>query len=177
VDRYLARLADGLSSLPPDDRREIVQEIRHHIADAVAAGKPLDAVLEALGSAETLARAYAVDSLLHPKQPQRVPALERFFKIIGLIAIGGIPTIVIMAVLGSIGISFVASGVAVFIVGLLEATHIHLPGVSMDVPPIFAIVGGPVLFVLGIVAVIGLVAYTRFLFRTIRRVLPRRAPA
>ena len=174
VDRYLARLAEGLNSLAPDDRQEIVQEIRHHITDAVAAGKPLDAVLESLGSAEALARAYAVDSLLHPKQTRRMPAFERVFKILGLIALGGIPTIVILAVLGSIGISFVASGVAVFIVGLLEATHVHLPGVRMEVPPIFAIVGGPVLFVLGITAIVGLVAYIRFVFRTIRRVLPRR---
>jgi uncharacterized membrane protein len=177
VDRYLARLAEGLGSLTPEDRQEIVQEIRHHITDAVAAGKSLDAVLESLGSAEALARAYAVDSLLHPKQKRRMPALERAFKILGLIAIGGIPSIVIVAVLGSIGISFVASGVAVFVVGLLEATHVHLPGISMQVPPIFAIVGGPVMFVLGITAVAGLVAYVRFIFRTIRRVLPKRVPA
>lgn len=177
VDRYLAKLAEGLSSLAPEDRQEIVQEIRHHITDAVAAGKPLDAVLESLGSAEGLARAYAVESLLHPRQSRRIPALERAFKILGLVALGGIPTIVIVAVLGSIGISFVVSGVAVFIVGLLEATHVHLPGVSMEVPPIFAIVGGPVLFVLGITAIVGLVAYVRFVFRTIRRVLPKRADA
>lgn len=174
VERYLAKLGEGLGGLAPDDRAETVREIRHHIDDAVGAGRPLDAVLEGLGAAEALARAYTIESLLHPTHDRRSSRLERLLKITALVVVGSVPTIVIVAVLGAVGISFVVSGVVVFVVGLLEAAHIHLPGVQMsDVPPVVAIVGGPIMSVLGAVALVGLAAYIRVLSRVIRAVLPK----
>ena len=48
VERYLTRFTESLSDLSPTDRAEVVEEIRSHVAESVAAGKSLDAVLTAL---------------------------------------------------------------------------------------------------------------------------------
>lgn len=173
VDRYLARLDEGLGSLPAAERTEVGQEIRNHIAEAVAAGKPIDAVLESLGSADALARGYAVELLLHPRKAARAePTSGRFFKLIGLIAIVSIPTFVIVVTLVAIGVSFLASGVAVFVAGVMGVSGTLPYWVEMDVDPVLAIIAGPPLVILGIAAIVALVWYIKFLARTVRAVLP-----
>jgi uncharacterized membrane protein len=177
VERYLARLDAALANLPAPDRREVLQEIRNHIAEAVTAGKPLDAVLQSLGSADDLARAYAVELLLHPRATTSTRAdsgLNRFLKVLGLIAIGSIPTLVIVVTLVAIGVSFLASGVVVFIAGVMGVSG-NLPyWVEMDnVDPVLAIIAGPALAVLGAAAIAGLVWYVKFAARTVRAVLPK----
>ena len=69
IERYLRRFETAFDEFEVADRTEIVEELRNHIAEARAAGKPLDGVLEALGSADVLARAYAVELALHPRDP------------------------------------------------------------------------------------------------------------
>ena len=49
VERYLTHLQGAIGELDPADRREVLEEIRNHIAEAAAAGKPIDVVLGALG--------------------------------------------------------------------------------------------------------------------------------
>jgi uncharacterized membrane protein len=173
VDRYLARLDEGLGSLPAAERTEVGQEIRNHIAEAVAAGKSIDAVLESLGSADALARGYAVELLLHPRKTARAePRSGRLLKLIGLIAIVSIPTFVIVVTLVAIGVSFLASGVAVFVAGVMGVSGTLPYWVQMDVDPVLAIVAGPPLVILGIAAIVALVWYIKFLARTVRAVLP-----
>jgi len=176
VERYLSQLTASLGQMTPADQEEVVQEIRTHVADAMAAGKPLDAVLESLGPADALARAYNVELLLHPRTGRRTPArVERYFALAGLIAVGSIPTIVITSVLGAIGVSFVAAGGAIFAAGVMGMAGTLPDWVQMDVPPIVAAAGGPVMAVIGVAALFGLVAYVRLAARTIRKVLPARA--
>ena len=111
VERYLTHLEAAIAALDPADRGEVLQEIRNHIAEAAAAGKPIDAVLGALGPADALGRAYAIELLLHPPKDRGRPASERWLRIVGLIVVLSIPTLVAVTVLGSVGITFVASGV------------------------------------------------------------------
>ena len=178
AERYLTQFDRELAGMAPADRAEVVQEIRNHIAEAVGAGKPIDAVLTALGPADALARGYAVELLLHPKKTkQRSGKLQRSFALIGLVALMSIPTLVIVVTLGSIGVSFVISGFVMFVVGIAASLG-ELPyWVRMDVPPIVAIAGGPFMAAIGVLALVGLVAYVKFIVRATRRVLPRQAAA
>jgi uncharacterized membrane protein len=67
VERYLTAFSAGLAQLAPSERAEVVAEIRQHIADATAAGRPIDDVLKALGPVEALARAYQLELLVSPR--------------------------------------------------------------------------------------------------------------
>ena len=175
VERYLARFTESLADLSPTDRTEVVEEIRSHLAEAVAAGRPLDAALSALGSAEDLARAYQVEVLVNPRHATRqVSGLDRLLRIAALVIVGSIPTIAIVATLGAIGGSFILAGFAVFVAGVLGVSGSLPPWVSMDVHPAVAVLLGPCMVVTGIVAVAGLVFYIKFLARAVRAVLPKR---
>jgi len=175
VARYLARLDAGLQALPAPDRAEVVGEIRNHIAEATSSGQPVDKVLASLGSAEDLARGYAVELLLNrpPAVSPGMSRVRRFLALTGLIAIGSIPTFVVVVVLGAIGVSFIAAGLAVFVAGIAASAE-WLPGyVTMDVEPWVAILIGPIMGILGGAALVGLVAYVGFMARLVRRVVPK----
>jgi len=178
AERYLTQFERELAGMAPADRAEVVQEIRNHIAEAVAAGKPIDAVLTALGPADALARGYAVELLLHPKTVKKGSGrVQRAFAVVVLVALMSIPTLVFVVTLGSIGVSFVVSGFVMFVIGIAASIG-ELPyWVNMDVPPIFAIAGGPFLAAVGVLALVGMVGYVKFLVKATRRVLPRRAAA
>lgn len=175
VERYLAKLDSGLQGLPAPERAEVVGEIRNHIAEATAAGQPIDAVLASLGPAEDLARGYAVELLLNRPAATSpgMTRLRRFFMLTGLIAIGSVPTFVVVVVLGSIGLTFIAAGLVVFCAGILASTGWLPNNVSMDVAPWIAVLIGPAMSLLGVAALAGLVAYVRFTARLVRRVVPR----
>ena len=177
VERYVARLSEGLAGLTPSDRAEVLDEIRQHVAEAVAAGRPIDTVLDGLGPADTLARAYAVELAINPRREQAGGRTRNFLAVAGLLALTSIPTLVITVTLFSIGISFIISGVAVFVAGIMGIAGALPSWVHMDVSPHLAIAVGPPLFVLGVVAIIGLVWYVRWLGRTVRQVLPSRRQA
>lgn len=175
VERYLAKLESGLQGLPAPERAEVVGEIRNHIAEATAAGQPIDAVLTSLGAAEDLARGYAVELLLNRPAAASpgMTRLRRFFMLTGLIAIGSVPTFVVVVVLGSIGLTFIASGLVVFCAGILASTGWLPNNVTVDVAPWIAVLVGPAMSLLGVAALAGLVAYVRFTARLVRRVVPR----
>lgn len=170
IERYVIRLDAAIADLDPADRHEITREIRNHIAEATAAGRPLDAVLESLGSADDLARGYAAELLLHPRKNRRLRFFERSARMVGLIALGSVMTFLVVGVLGSlVGIGL--CGVALFSVGLLEASGIHLPVVQMNgMSPFWAILLGPALSLLGLGAFAILRMYLRFLARAWRKV-------
>ena len=171
VERYMTHLETAVKGLDPTDRLEVLQEIRNHIAEATAAGKPLDAVLESLGPADALGHAYAIELLLHPQKNRR-NAVQRWFTLAGLIVVLSIPTLVVVSTLGSIGISFVAAGVFAFVIGVLEPTGVlPWPHVS-NLSPGMAILAGPVLVGIGLVALIALRLYVRFVARAVRTALP-----
>jgi uncharacterized membrane protein len=174
VERYVAHFENALGKLDCPERQEIVDEIRNHIAEARSAGKPLDTILEALGSADVLARAYAVELLLNPRPDRRMKILWHFAKVAGVVAASGLTTLLVVAGLGSVAVGFGVSGLAMFAIGTLEAADIHLSGVQMNgISPVWAIVLGPVLLAIGFAGLVAVRLYLRFLVRTFRRVLPR----
>ena len=175
VERYLAKLDAGLQALAAPERAEVLGEIRNHIAEATSAGQPIDAVLTSLGSADDLARGYAAELLLN-RPPAANPGMTRFRRFLaltGLIAIGSIPTFVVIVVLGSIGISFVAAGLAVFVAGIAASADWLPASITLDAPPWVAVLVGPIMGILGGAALVGLVAYVRFAARLVRRVVPK----
>jgi hypothetical protein len=95
-------------------------------------------------------------------------SVERLFAFFGLLAIGTFPTFLITVVLGSIGVSFMASGAAVFVAGVLGLAGV----VQLNDPPIYAVIVGPPLAVVGAFALAGLIGYFWLASKVVRKVLP-----
>lgn len=175
VDRYLSHLRAGLAAMPAGDRDEVERDIRSHIAEAVAAGTPLDTVLTHLGPADALARAYTVELLLDGTRAKAAGLSwsQRLLALAGLLALTSIPTIVVVAVLGSIGVSFAFSGVAVLAAGIADAsglTHVLGLDLALGIHPVWAVVLGPIMTMVGIACLVGLYYYLRWLAQTLIRV-------
>lgn len=169
AERYLDSLNSALSAMAPGERAEVIAEIRNHIAEATAAGKPLDEVLQRLGSAQDLARSYQVEMLLNPRQPG-MGWLSRMGALFGLVVMGSLPTFILTILLGSIGFSFTLAGVLVFVAGCTTAVGLGLPpGVQMNVPPWMAILMGPAMFALGAVSLWALYRYLKWAIWAIRK--------
>lgn len=178
VNRYLTAFDAQLVSLAAAERTEVVAEIRQHIADAIEAGRTIDEVLQSLGPVDALARAYQLELLVTPRPnaaPQ--PRSDRWLRIIGLLAIGSIPTLIIVSALGSIGIAFTVSGIALILAGIVDYAGALPTWVTMGVQPWVAIVLGVVMTGAGIFATGATLAYLRFVVRVVRRVVPARVDA
>ena len=94
-------------------------------------------------------------------------SLERSLAIVGLLTIGGFITFIVTIVLASVGVSFLASGVGVFIAGLMGLTG----NLQMDDPPIVAVVIGPPLAAAGVLALAGLFGYFWVAIKIVRKVV------
>lgn len=175
ADRYVDKLNQTLGELSPNERAEILAEIRNHISDATAAGTPIEDVLRGLGPAEQLARGYRMELLLNPKVPAR--RSDRWLRILALLAAGSLPTLIIVVTLGAVGVSLSISGPAVLLAGIAKAGGYLPPWMMVDCPPWVAMALGPALTALGVASLWGLVAYVKFLARVVRRVLPAHQPA
>jgi len=175
VDRYLTHLREGLAAMPAADREEVERDIRSHIAEAMAAGTPIDTVLTHLGPADALARAYTMELLLDGSRSTAAGLswFQRLLALAGLLVLTSIPTIVVVAVLGSVGISFTLSGVAVLAAGLADAaglTRVFGYDLVLGIHAVWAVVLGPLMTVAGIACLIGLFYYLRWLAQTLIRV-------
>jgi uncharacterized membrane protein len=175
VDRYLTHLREGLAAMPTADREEVERDIRSHIAEAMAAGTPLDTVLTHLGPADALARAYTVELLLDGSRSKAAGLswFQRLLALAGLLVLTSIPTIVVVSVLGSIGISFTLSGVAVLGAGLAAAaglTQVFGYDLVLGIHAVWAVVLGPLMTVTGFACLVGLYYYLRWLAQTLIRV-------
>lgn len=174
VERYLTHLREGLAAMPTADREEVERDIRSHIAEAMATGTTLDTVLTHLGPADALARAYTVELLLDGSRSKAAGLswFQRGFALAGLLALTSIPTIVVVAVLGSVGISFVLSGLVVLAAGIAEAAGLtELVGFDgIGLHPIWAVIIGPAMTVGGVASLVGLYYYLRWLAQAVIRV-------
>jgi len=131
---------------------------------------------EPLGSVDELGRAYQLELLVRPRPSAPAkPRSDRWLRIIALLAVGSIPTLVIVATLGSIGLSFTLSAIAVFAAALMDSAGALPYWMTMEVEPWIAIVGSIAMFVIGVLCCWGTIAYLRFVARVVRRVVPDRA--
>lgn len=90
-------------------------------------------------------------------------------------AAAGLATLIVAGTLGAIGVTFVASGILVAAIGVLEASGVHLPDVqTAGLAPIWIIAIGLVMLPIGALALVGFRLYIRALVRTLKRVRPRR---
>lgn len=177
VARYMAQFEQSLRGFDYPEQQEAAHEIRNHIAEACAAGKPLDGVLSSLGSADLLARAYAAELLLNRRTSRRMQSVLGFLKLAGLVAVVSFATFVVVGILGTTGVGFVASGAAIIVIGELEQAGIHLPGVQMSgIAPVWAIALGLLVFAIGILGLLGLRAYVRFIIRAGKTFRPGSRP-
>jgi len=178
VERYLERLATALKSFECAESAEIVNDLRGHIEEAQAMGKPLDAVLESIGPAETLARAYAIELELNPRGARFRRTVGGVLRIVGILAAASVVSLLVVGMLGSVALAFTVSGLVLIVVGALEAAGVHLPNVQLGgLSPWIVIAIGPIMSAIGLAALAGLWTYLRALARTLRRALPARAGA
>ena len=105
VERYLAALRAGLGELSAAEREEIAHEIQAHVAEARAAGRGVDEALRSLGPADALARAYAVELLLNRRPGP--PGLGRWFRLLVVLAATGLPSLVLIPMLLTVGLVLV----------------------------------------------------------------------
>src|SRR5262245_50201394 len=84
---------------------------------------------------------------------------ERLLAFAGLLAIGGLPTFVITITLFAIAVSFIGSGIGVFVAGVLTLSGALPPEMQMRDSPVIAIVIGPILLGAGVTAAAALVFY------------------
>lgn len=173
VEQYLRAFESALTAFNVPEKAEVVVEIRSHIAEALAEGKPLAAVLAALGPADDLARAYAVELTLNPRSSGKSSFVLRALRLIGIFFVGSLVTFVVVSLLGTVGVGFTLSGIVMVVIAGLEAVGIHLPFVQTDgLPPSVFLLLGAAIFAVGSGALYALQRYLRFLVRASRRVLP-----
>ena len=97
-----------------------------------------------------------------PRRP-----LTNLLALVGLLAVGGLPTFIITVVLLSIGVSLLASGVGVFAAGVMAAAGMF----QMNDDPLKAILVGPPLAAAGVVSLGMLVGYFWLAVKVTRKVL------
>ena len=78
AERYLDELRRNLRPLPEAERSDAVREIESHIAEGQADGRSTAAVLNGLGDARTLARAYVADYHLRVPRGGALGSVARF---------------------------------------------------------------------------------------------------
>lgn len=77
AESYLRALGAELSDAPADTAREIVEDVRAHIADALESGRPLDQTLAGLGSPDAVAAQAREELALPEHSPDRAARLLR----------------------------------------------------------------------------------------------------
>ena len=173
VERYLARLNENLSALSDTDRQEILHDIRSHLAEATAGGRSLESALEALGPADALARAYSVELMLNPRRPMSSRTAYRL-KVAGLIAAGSLPTLVVVILLGGVGGTLVLAGMVAAVAGVVDAFGELPPWVQTSgMPPVIVLFIGGAMMLVGLMGILALRRFMRFVAATWRATLPK----
>ncbi|WP_310539265.1 HAAS signaling domain-containing protein [Phenylobacterium sp.] len=101
-EAFLARLREGLRSLPPQAMADIVADYETHFADGVAAGRSEAEVAQALGDPDRLARELQAEKSLSRWRDDRSPssAAAAVFAVLGL---GAIDILILLPILMTVG--------------------------------------------------------------------------
>lgn len=169
IDRYLARFREGLKGAPAEDREEFVSEIDSHIAEAVARGENAQDVLARLGPADRLAKSYRAELTLASRDRN---LFLRFAAVIGLVLTASIPSMIIIPLLLTVGIGFVAGGGAAIVFASIPAVEVDFYNLSNDIlNRALGALTGLGLIIAGILALWILYLYVLLLIRAMRGAL------
>lgn len=173
VDLYMKNFEDALRAFDCDQAVEIARELRGHIAEAQAMGKPVDAVLASIGPAEKLARAYAVELELNPRGAKLKRNIGGILRVTGILAAASFLTFIVVMLLGTIAVGFVPTGLAVIVFSGVELSGYDVPFLRLGpLQPLGGMAAGVIVTLLGVLAGWGLKNYLRALINTLRRALP-----
>jgi uncharacterized membrane protein len=170
TERYLARFRDGLRGASAAERAEFAREIESHIAEAAAGGDQVTAVLERLGPADRLARAYRAELTLKSRTGNLV---WRFFAVLGLLVTASIPTMIVIPLLLGLGIGFLVGGAAAIGVAVFPFAELYdMPGaVPAGADRLLVGLTGAGLLVAGVLALWVLYLYVLLLIKAMRGAL------
>lgn len=137
---FLARLREGLRGLPPQTVADIMDDYAAHFAEGVADGRSEDAVAEALGNPDRLAREIRAESSLNRWRDERTPSagVSAVFAVLGL---GAIDILVLLPMLIGVAATIFAFFVVAVVFFFMGAFAL-VAGPFADPP------GGPVTAVL-----------------------------
>ena len=170
---YLSQFRMALERYRVPNAAEITSDLMNHISEASSSGKPINDALNALGTPEQLARAYAIELLIGPPKHGRITGAFRALRILSLVIAGGFLSLCIVATLGFLGLSLVAAGPALIVGGILRWMGEHPWWITGDpLSPVEIELLGILSLVLGCGALWLLWGYVRVTVRTVRKLLP-----
>lgn len=118
---YMKRLEAGLSGLPPERLREVLDDIDAHFDEGMVAEYTEETLAEGLGTPEVLAREfkaeYAVDRA--QEKPSFGNYMRVFWAAIGMGLLYLLVIIPVVAVLAALWLSLLAVGIALSAVGIV----------------------------------------------------------
>lgn len=169
VERYLAAFRAGLRGAPSAERDEYIREIESHIAEATARGEQAVDVLERLGPADRLARAYRVELTLSSGNNSLV---WRVFAVLGLLLTASIPSMIIIPLMFGLGVGGVAGGIVAIVfasVPALDANFYNIQDEGLN--RTLGALTGAGLVVMGMLAFWVLYLYVLLIVRAMRGAL------
>ncbi|GGN63771.1 hypothetical protein GCM10010112_23320 [Actinoplanes lobatus] len=100
AETYLRALGAELPDAPPDTVREIVDDVRAHIADALAGGRTLEQALAGLGSPQTVAAQAREELALPDRTPDLAARAARLLRAVA-VAVGVLTAVYVTFLLPS----------------------------------------------------------------------------
>jgi uncharacterized membrane protein len=175
AERYLHAFRSHLGNTPVAEHRDAVDEIARHIADAMSAGQPLDAILSSLGPPEVLAQAYGKAPAVSSSEPHARWTWAPVLTMAGLLTLGGIPALLITMTLGVLGIGFLVTGLGLSAAGLATLGGFLPAGAGLNGSPLGAVIVGPVFAAVGALAIAAPIGCWWLAREAARQLLPLRA--
>lgn len=175
-DAYLLKFGAALRRMKVAGAREIVVDVKGHIAEAMETGRSLEQALTALGPPEALARAYAVELAL--SNPRARPAgLLSVARIALLLAGASVISAIVAPSLALLAFTFLATGLLSFVFAAIELLIVDLPFIqNSHFSPIEALAASIPIFAVGCLFAWLLWRYLRYLVRSLRRMIPAGPP-
>ncbi|GIP34053.1 DUF1700 domain-containing protein [Paenibacillus sp. J2TS4] len=176
---YLEALYNHLAPMPEEERMDAVREIESHLEEGIKNGQSESVLLNKLGDARKLARAYIGDYYVS-ESPGRSLTWQEGLRKIGFFISSGFVSMFVIPILAVLagGLAF-SAGVAVLggILRTMGLTWIQMqvaPGIEVPVEYSFIVGGiaGGILFLLAFLCWKGLRSYLRFLSSKYRSFLP-----
>ncbi|MFO1013107.1 MAG: DUF1700 domain-containing protein [Caulobacteraceae bacterium] len=118
-DAFISRLRAGLAGLTPQAISDIVSDYEAHFTEGLAAGRTEEAVAQALGDPDRLARELRAEAALGRWEAQRNPsaAAQAVFAVLGLGAFDILVLLPILMTVASVIFGFFVAVIAGFFAG------------------------------------------------------------